>query len=163
ATLALAAAADLTEALAALNTCGADPELVALAQRCLAADPAARPRHAGEVAEAVTAYQQAVGERLRQAELGRAAGQAPPPRAQATAAQERLARAAAQQKVVAERRARRLGLTAAGLALLVVGAAWLYQAERAGRAAEAARQRSQGEREVELALEEAGRQRQNYL
>ena len=38
------AAGDLAEALARLDGCGADAELVALARRCLAAEPAARPR-----------------------------------------------------------------------------------------------------------------------
>jgi hypothetical protein len=48
-------AADLDDALARLEGCGADPELVRLARACLAADPAARPADAGEVAAAVTA------------------------------------------------------------------------------------------------------------
>ena len=44
-----------------LDGCGADAELVALAKRCLAADPAGRPRDAGEVAAAVTAYRERAG------------------------------------------------------------------------------------------------------
>jgi serine/threonine-protein kinase len=114
--------ADLGNAFARLDGCDADAELVALAKHCLAACPAGRPRDGGAVAAAVTAYRQAAQERLRQAELGRAAEQA---RAEA-------ARALAQ----AERRARRLtaGLAAAVLTMVVAlaaGGLWL-QRQRAG-------------------------------
>jgi signal transduction histidine kinase/tRNA A-37 threonylcarbamoyl transferase component Bud32 len=68
--------AKLDEAYARLDGCGADAELIALAKRCLAPEPWDRPRQAGEVAEAVTAYQQSVAQRLRRAELERAAAQA---------------------------------------------------------------------------------------
>ena len=47
---------DTADALARLDACGADAELVALAQDCLAAEPEDRPRDAGGVAERVTAY-----------------------------------------------------------------------------------------------------------
>ena len=81
--------ADLADAFARLDGCGADAELVALAKRCLAADPAGRPRDAGEVAAAVTAYRESVAERLRRAELAQAAEAARAEEAQATAVQER--------------------------------------------------------------------------
>ena len=42
-----AVAADLAEALARLDGCGADAELVALAKACLAPEPGRRPRDAG--------------------------------------------------------------------------------------------------------------------
>ncbi|HEX8202497.1 MAG TPA: serine/threonine-protein kinase, partial [Isosphaeraceae bacterium] len=48
-----AAAADLADALARLEGCGADVELIGLARGCLAADPTDRPPHAGAVAQAV--------------------------------------------------------------------------------------------------------------
>jgi Flp pilus assembly protein TadD/tRNA A-37 threonylcarbamoyl transferase component Bud32 len=64
---------DLGDCLARLGRCGADAELVGLAKRCLAVEPAGRPRHAGEVAAAVAAYRQEVEERARRAELERAA------------------------------------------------------------------------------------------
>jgi tetratricopeptide (TPR) repeat protein len=54
-----------------LNACGAEPELVALCRRCLAPEPADRPRDAGEVAEAVAAFRAAAEERARRAELDR--------------------------------------------------------------------------------------------
>jgi serine/threonine-protein kinase len=68
--------ANLQDAYARLQDCGADAELTSLARRCLAAEPWERPNHAGELAKAVTAYQEAVAERLRQAELGGAEARA---------------------------------------------------------------------------------------
>jgi tetratricopeptide (TPR) repeat protein len=121
--LARAQACDHTEALAALDRCGADGELVRLARGCLAAEPSARPRDAGAVARAVTAYLAGVQERLRAAEIERAAAQARAEEARAT--------------VAAERRSRRRAawLAAAVLALVTVGAAgsllvWYQAAER---------------------------------
>jgi serine/threonine-protein kinase len=127
-----ARAADTDEALARLDRCGADGPLILLAKRCLAAEPADRPRNAGEVAAAVTAYQEAVAERLRQAELARAAEAARAEEAKATAEQERKAKEAAQAWAQAERRRRRAQLgMAAALFLLVVLAggagAWYRQ------------------------------------
>jgi serine/threonine protein kinase len=66
---------DLADAEARLGDCGADAELVELAQKCLAGDRGQRPRDANAVAQAVTAYQAGVQERLRQAELDRAAAE----------------------------------------------------------------------------------------
>ncbi len=65
------AGADLAEALARLDACGADAELIALTRECLAPDPEARPRDAGRVAASVSAYLAAVQERLRAAEIAR--------------------------------------------------------------------------------------------
>jgi hypothetical protein len=116
-----AEAAQLGDAHARLDGCGADAELVALAKRCLAAEPWERPRQAGEVAAAVTAYQQSVSERLRRAELERAA-------AQARAEEER------------KRRRVTLALAAAVLALVLAGGGqvvwWWREADAAHRAQE---------------------------
>src|SRR5262249_42772179 len=68
--------ADLTDAFARLDGCGADVALIALAKSYLAADPAARPRDAGVVAGQATAYPNSVQDRPRQAQLGRTATQA---------------------------------------------------------------------------------------
>jgi eukaryotic-like serine/threonine-protein kinase len=48
-----AAGGDVGDAFARLDRCGADPELIALAKRCLAPNPAERPADAGEVARLV--------------------------------------------------------------------------------------------------------------
>jgi serine/threonine-protein kinase len=129
-----AAEANLSAALARLDGCGADAELVRLAKAYLAPRPEGRPPNAGEVAGAVGAYQAGVQERLRQAEV-------------------EAARATA--RAAAERKARRLtaGLAAAVLLLGVVGGggAWLLQEQRA-----AARARQhETDRETRLALERA--------
>ena len=63
--------ADLGEALARLRGCGADPELVRLAERCLAPRKADRPADAGAVAAAVAAYLTGVEERLQKERLRR--------------------------------------------------------------------------------------------
>jgi serine/threonine-protein kinase len=54
--LAKAAAGDLADAFARLDTCTAEREWIGLAKRCLAADRTDPLRDAGEVAAAVTAY-----------------------------------------------------------------------------------------------------------
>jgi serine/threonine-protein kinase len=71
-----AAAGELENALTRLDGCGADAELIALAKTCLAVEREKRPRDAGEAAAVAATYRTAVQERLRQAELARAAAQA---------------------------------------------------------------------------------------
>jgi tetratricopeptide (TPR) repeat protein len=63
---------DTTDALARLDGCGADIELIGLARDCLAAEAEGRPRDAAVVAGRVAAYRAGVQERLRTAELARA-------------------------------------------------------------------------------------------
>ncbi|HZU38869.1 MAG TPA: tetratricopeptide repeat protein, partial [Gemmataceae bacterium] len=124
-----AQAALMEDAYARLDQYGEDAELIDLAKRCLAPEPADRPRHAGEVARTMTAYQQSVAERLRLAELARAAEEARSREAEATAAQERKAREAAQAQTLAERRSRRLALALAASVLVTVlggGGGWLW-------------------------------------
>jgi serine/threonine-protein kinase len=136
-----AASGDLAEAQARLEGCGADEELLSLCRACLSPRRQDRPRDAGAVASRVAGYQSAVRERLRQAELARAAEAARAEEAQATAAAERKARQ------------RTRALAASVLALVAVAAAgglWV-QRQRAERAAEAARQREA----VEAALDKA--------
>lgn len=118
--LALAAAADLEEAYARLETCGADAELVWLAQACLTGHREARPRDAAAVAAAVTAYQEGVDLRLRRAELERARAEV---RAREARARRRLA----------------LALVVAVFGLVVVGGVGLrlwYQQVQARQAVE---------------------------
>jgi serine/threonine-protein kinase len=114
-----AARADLADARDRLDSCAADRELIELAKRCLAAQPGGRPRDAGVVAKEMTAYLAGVQERLRKAELDRAAAHA---------------------RATEERKRRRLTLALAASILLTVmlasGGGWLWierdrQAERA--------------------------------
>jgi WD40 repeat protein len=91
--------ARLDGALARLRGCGADAELIRLAEQCLAPNRADRPAHAGEVAAAIVAYQAAVQERLRQAEVEGAAIAA---------------------RLRAERRTRRVALGLMGLVAVVL-------------------------------------------
>ena len=66
----VAAARGRTEdALARLDACGADPELVELTKECLLAAPAARPRHAGVVAKRIHSYSVSVEERAHAARI----------------------------------------------------------------------------------------------
>lgn len=114
-----AAAADLRDAHARLDACGAEQPLRDLAKRCLAAKRDDRPADAGVVAKDLTAYLVSTEERLQQAQIERAA-------ADARAAE-------AQAKARIERRALRLAL-ALVLALLLGGAAVAWQAVVATRA-----------------------------
>jgi serine/threonine-protein kinase len=140
-----ALAGDLADAHRRLEASGAEPELLDLARRCLAVDPAERPPSAGVVAREVSAYRASVAERLRAAEVAAA-------RAAARAEQERKARRLA------------LALAAAVLALgLVAGGGWWWwereqarqAADQAERANRQARRRAEVERDVAVALKEA--------
>ncbi len=98
----LAARGDTRNALARLDACGADSELVELARECLALQADDRPSDAKVVANRIEAYQIGVQERLRNAELDRA-------RAEERADQER------------HRRKWQMGLAVGLLALSIVG------------------------------------------
>ena len=96
-----AATADLADLQARLKASRADPELLTLTLRCLAPDPEARPRDAGELERGLSSYLDSVQERLRAAEL---------------------AQVESQTRAVQEKTKRRLavGLAAAVLGLVVV-------------------------------------------
>jgi serine/threonine-protein kinase len=98
-----AAAGEVGEAFGRFDGCGADAKLVALAKACLSPRFADRPRDAARVAARIAAYQAAVQQRLRAAEMQRAAAEA---------------------RAVEERKRRRvsLALAAAVLALVAMGA-----------------------------------------
>jgi serine/threonine-protein kinase len=133
-----AALGDLGSVYSRLDGCGADPQLVGLARKCLAPEPADRLRHASELAQAVEAYQAQVQERLRQAELERS---------------QALVKAAEERK----RRRLALALAAAVVLLLAVGGAaglWVQHQETERARAQAARL-AQAEAETRLALTEA--------
>lgn len=118
-----AGAADLADARRRLADCGADAELVALAGRCLAAQPWDRPQSASELARQLTVYKESVQRRLRQAELDRAAEHARAAEAVLTAEQERRAHAAAQARAEEERRRQRVTMVLAATVVLFVIAA----------------------------------------
>jgi serine/threonine-protein kinase len=133
-----AAQADLAEVFAALDGCGADPELVALARACLAPEPADRPRDGQAVAERVSAYLTGVEARAQAAQVARATAEA---RAEEAHKRQRLTVALALAVLLA----------AAG-----GGGGWLWvQHDRAERAAELTRRRQASERAAETSLAEA--------
>ena len=127
--------ADTADAVARLEACGADGDLIALGKSCLAAAAKDRPRDAGVVLASLTAHLAGVGERLRAAELAQA-------KAEARAAGER------------KRRVLTLALAASIFATGLLGAGGWYWA---------ARQRAAGEEatslEVNRAIDDANRKR----
>jgi tetratricopeptide (TPR) repeat protein len=136
--LAKAVRADLAEAFARLDACGADGELIRLAKSSLAAQAADRPRDAEVLAAELAAYRESMETRLRQAELAQA-------EARAKAAEER------------KRRRLTLGLAASVLVtVLVAGGSWLWIAlERAEGERQAREHQARLAREGEEALEQA--------
>jgi eukaryotic-like serine/threonine-protein kinase len=127
----LALVGDQAAARARLDRCGADIELLDLVRTCLAADRNQRPRDAGAVAAAMTAYLDGVQRRLRQAEAERAS---------------------AQVKAGEERKRRRLTVAVAAALLLAVlsgAAAWLLTQQQRQQ------QRRQTTRVVEQAVGQA--------
>jgi tetratricopeptide (TPR) repeat protein len=131
--------ADLGEAFARLDACGADDELIQLAKRCLAPEPDDRPRNAEALSAQLTAHVESVEQRLRQAEL---------------------AAAEARTKAIEEAKRRKVTRAlAASVMLTILGAAgawwWLANA-RAARA-------TATEQKVSAALDEAARLREQAL
>lgn len=110
------------DAIQRLRACGADDDLVKLAEACLAAAPQARPRSAAAVASAVNTHLAGLEEKARALEISAAE-----------------ARAKAQE----ERRARRLTTalaTAVMFAILLMAGGWMWTHEqRQQRGADAAR------------------------
>src|SRR5262249_27050684 len=75
-TIRKAAAGDMSEVLSRLDACEADPELVALAQRCLSPRAEDRPADGKALADAGAAQRANVEDRLRTAERERTAAEA---------------------------------------------------------------------------------------
>jgi hypothetical protein len=141
ATRQLAARAKLDDAFARLDGCGAKPELIALARRCLSAEQDHRPADAGVLAGAVADLRRQAEERARQAEL---------------------ARAGAVVQANEQRKRRRLLLVAAGVVIAVllcgvVGTTFgLIRAEQARREEVREKEQATKERgEVEEARDQA--------
>ncbi len=105
------------DAVARLDGCGSEAELIGLAKDCLAVEPEGRPRDANVVAERITAYLSGVQERVQAAERERAVAVA---------------------RAIEERRRRKLqlGLAASLLALTTLGGlALTYELQRRQAAA----------------------------
>jgi serine/threonine-protein kinase len=130
-TLLRAARADLGDAWARLEACGADPQVVALARACLAPAPEARPRSAVVVAKEMAGYLASLERKRREAE-------AEAERAQVRAEEER------------KRRRLSTALAAAVLGLVLLGGGgWLWlEGQRRAR-------RDDANRQVAAALDEA--------
>jgi hypothetical protein len=148
-----AAQGELADAFQRIDSSGAERGLVDIARDCLAAAPNARPAHAGVVADRLTDYRSGVQQRLREAEMERAAAIARADEAlarvlaeeqlkeeaQARAAAESVARVEALARTQAQRRARRLALGLAALVLVTlaaVGGTFLVQRNARLRAVE---------------------------
>jgi tetratricopeptide (TPR) repeat protein len=142
-----AQAAHLAAAHSRLDACGADADLVQLAVTCLQGKAEDRPRDAGAVEQAVTAYLASVQERLRQAELERAAALARAEEARARADAEVQARRAERRS---RQRTRALAATVLALVVAAAGGALWYQRQQAAHAVQLAR----AEMEISSALDE---------
>ncbi|HWG47750.1 MAG TPA: tetratricopeptide repeat protein [Gemmataceae bacterium] len=138
-----AAEADLGEARARLRRCNADPELIGLAERCLAPRKVDRFADAGALAAQLAAYQAGVQERLRQVELERVA-------AQAAATAERTTR----------RRTRALAVAVVVLMALAAGGGLWAQHQANELHADKVRQETALRQEVAADLDQAIRLRQ---
>jgi serine/threonine protein kinase/Tfp pilus assembly protein PilF len=129
---------ELTEAIGRLDSSEGDDELIALAKDCLAAELDDRPRHAGEVASRINAYQIGVQERLRQAEIERAEEKA------------RAEEASKRASVERQRSRLTLALAASVFGLITLGGGgWLYLGQLR------AQRRASTERVVTKALDDA--------
>jgi serine/threonine-protein kinase len=129
---------DLKESIDRLDHCGADPDLITLAKDCLAPELEDRPRHAGAVAERITAHRTGVEERLRRAEIARAEEKA------------RAEEATKRVRVERDRLHLTVALAASLLGLILLGGSgWAYLARLK------AERRAVTERIVTQALDEA--------
>ena len=130
-TLTNAALGRTEAALERLDACGADAELIELAKECLVVAPAARPNHAGVLAERVHDYAVSVEERAH----------------------------AAQIEAAVQRRGRRLTLLLAATAVIALatgGGGWLWvQSQAIAHERELAQREREIEEGVTAALNEA--------
>ncbi|MCP4784056.1 MAG: protein kinase [Fuerstiella sp.] len=137
----------LDDAFSRLDACGADEDLIAITRQCLELDPVDRPRSSEVLAERVTGYLESVEEKLREAEVQRAAeaARADAEAAQATAEGQRAEAESARANEEGKRRRTSLALAASVLLLVGLGSGgWLYmlrqEANRQTAEADAQRQ-----------------------
>jgi len=130
----LAMKGDLSAAHARLDACGADHELLDIGRRCLAPETADRFASAADVAKAVGKYQVDLQDRLRQAEIDRAA---------------------AEVQAREEKKRRHVWMALAAAVLILVsgaGSAWIwYQQDQAARLAEELQRQAEADRSQALA------------
>jgi eukaryotic-like serine/threonine-protein kinase len=142
----MAVRGQVADAFARLDSCGAEPELVALCTRCLSPYREDRPIDGGEVATAVADFRAAAEERARQAELDRVRAEGDRAKAELQAAEQ-----AKRKRIVLA-----LGVSLASLIAVAGGAAWYVQKERADRErAEAIRVHEEEELRREQAILES--------
>lgn len=125
----MASRGSLKDAFLRLDDCGADEDLIRLTKRCLQPEPTDRPRDAGVLAAQVTGYLESVQEKLREAEVQRAAEASRADAEAAQAAAERKRAEAESARAGEERKRRRtsMALAAAVVSLFaLVGGGWLY-------------------------------------
>lgn len=128
------------DALTRLDSCAADPEVIALCKRCLAFEPADRPATADAVAAEVANLRHAADDRAKQAE------------------QDKLAAEVRAAEQIKRRRALQWasGVVAAVLLLGLVGTGiGLYQANESRKAAVAAEQDANDKRQEAVASRQA--------
>ena len=119
-TIIRAARAELDDALARLDACGADAELVALCKRCLAAKAGDRFDDGTALADAVAAYRAGVDARLRTAERERAAAEARAREEQNTRREAEARADAEHAKGAEQKKRRRVQLALAGVVAVVL-------------------------------------------
>jgi formylglycine-generating enzyme required for sulfatase activity len=150
-----AAQGNVEECFARLDGCGAEPELVALCERCLSKKADDRPADADEVAKAVAALRAAADERARQAELETVRVEGERQKAAVQAEGER-------QQAAEQRKRRRVQLALAGFAVLVAVAggiaAVVVQQDRAAKQQEADRLANDKQRAEDNLVAETKRQ-----
>jgi len=127
----LASTGNVGDAFARLDACGTDPEMIALAKKCLDPDHDQRFENGGAVAMAIAAWRSAADERAHKAEVERAAADA---------------------TVASERKRRRIQFALALAVLVIVvgtsGVLWWAQKQRiAGAQADAERVRLEAEQQ----------------
>lgn len=130
--------AELGGAWERLEACGADPELISLAKRCLAPKAEDRPRDAGQVAAEIAHYLASVQERLQLT---------------------RVTQAQAEVTLREERKRRRLAVVLAAAVVVLIISASVFGLWYANETAQRDAQAQHINREVAAALDEAGRLR----
>ncbi len=116
-----AAQGDVAECFARLDSCGAEPDLVALCKRCLSPKQDDRPANAGVVARAVVGLRAVADERARQAELDKVRVEGEKAAAELQAAEQR------------KRRKVQLALAGAVVVLLLASGAFAWYSDRQER------------------------------